>query len=300
MKLAIVSKSNRGSGLYLSPSSFGDKIEFIARECGEFKEGELVITLASVHDTKPDQPRKGVRFVRVKRPNAVELEEISSKAFVSRKTFITQAFQERFMVVKEELFLMLFIVPFGHVSSVTVETKLQLRTFNLEHSCLGLNDCRWGAINEVPKISLNTTDSRLASGTVIEVPDYLTREVMEKIFHYDLALEREKERQRREEVIAAQEKAVAAKKLAREMEEQRRINLFLSVYPEAIEWCLSPLTWEMLETEAVNRNLTNYLGEWHTDHYASFSKEIDWYERRWELVLKDDKIIITRGYTVES
>jgi hypothetical protein len=299
MKLAVVRESRRG-GLYLSPSNFGEKIEFIARECGEYQAGELVITLAAVHDTKPDEPRKGVRFIRVKSPDAKELEDISSEAFASRKEFTTQEIGEDFIVVKEELFLMLFLIAFGRSVSLTEHVQLQLRNFNLKFSDLRLDVVRWGGINEMPKISLNTVDTVLSPETDIKVPAWLTRELLEKAFSYDVTLEQEKERQRREEAKAAEEKEAAAQKIAREMEEQRLINLFLSVYPESIEWCPSPSTWPMFETEAINRELATYLGEKRVGHYSSFSHEIEWYERCWKLELKDEEVIITRTYSVEN
>ena len=84
MKVAVVEKSRKG-GLFLSPSNFGEKIEFIARQSGEFKEGEAVVALESVHDTKPEEPYRGARFIRVRRLQDADASELVKLGWTTTK-----------------------------------------------------------------------------------------------------------------------------------------------------------------------------------------------------------------------
>jgi len=75
----------------------------------------------------------------------------------------------------------------------------------------------------------------------------------------------------------------------------RRIALFFSVRPEAREWFTVPPTWEKVGDEMIRRKIAVYSGSEKTGHYASFSKEMDFYSYFWKLTLGEETFTISRS-----
>ncbi|MBU1985064.1 hypothetical protein KJ815_11725 [bacterium] len=292
MKIAVVEKSRKG-GLFLSPSNFGDKIEFIARQCGEFKEGEAVVALESVHDTKPEESHRGARFIRVRRLQDADITELVKLGWTTMKK-VAAGTEKGALVVEDVTHLRIRCDSFRELNGpVLLRERREVRKDGLRLQV----DC-W--IDDKNNSSIRLWEGeKTGSESWIEVPRKLAREILEKVFGYDVPAEAEKLRREREEQAVARAKAEAEAVAKWQVEEQRRIALFLSAHPEAREWFASPPSWKDITQAAVERKLARFLRSVKTFHYASFSKEFDCYDNIWEIQIGDEKFEFVAGGAIE-
>ncbi|MDO8561450.1 MAG: hypothetical protein Q7S05_01345 [bacterium] len=278
-----MSESRKG-GLFLSPSNFGEKIEFITRACGEFKQGEVVVALSCIHDTKPENPRRGARFIRVRRLNSQDdiSELVSSGKTITYK--IVAGTEQDELVLDEVTCLKV-----EHLSWHECGPELGRKTKRVKKDGLAIQ-IDW----EKPSIRL-WIGSAQNPETFIRAPQEFAGEILEKVFGYNVATEQEKERLRLAEAEAKRVQEEVETRARWKLEEARRIALFFSVHPEAREWFSAPPTWENVGDEAIRRKLAVYSGQEKTGHYASFSKEMDFYSSFWELTLGDETFTISRS-----
>ncbi|MDO8520647.1 MAG: hypothetical protein Q7S52_00865 [bacterium] len=288
MKVAVVVSSRKG-GVHLSPSNFGEKIEFIARKCGEFKEGEVVVALASVHDTKPETPRRGARFVQVRHLGDVDVSELVKLGWTSTHK-VAAGTEEGELMLEDVTHLHIRYDSWGELNGPELFRKRR----KIKKDDLMLQVDRW--IDDKGHSSIRLWEGKdVGSKTWIGVPDELARGILEQVFGHDVVAEEEKLRREREERAAARAKEEAEAAAKWKVEEQRRIELLFSVYPEARGWFKSPPTWENVGDEMLRRKIAVYSGQEKTGHYASFSKEMDFYSYFWKFTLGDETFTISRS-----
>lgn len=288
MKVSILVSSRKG-GVHLSPSNFGEKIEFVARKCGEFKEGEAVVALSCVHDTKPEDPRRGARFVQVRRLADGDTTELVKLGWTNTYKLAAGA-EEGELILEEVTRLYIRYDSWNELNGPELFRKRR----KIKKDDLTLQVDRW--IDDKGHSSIRLWDGKkTGSEAWIGVPDELARGILEQVFGHDVVAEEEKLRREREEraTTRAKEEAEAAAKW--KVEEQRRIALFFSAHPEAHEWFKSPPTWENVGDEMIKRKVAVYSGQEKTGHYASFSKEMDFYSYFWKFTLGDETFTISRS-----
>lgn len=292
MNIAVVTKSRKG-GLFLSPSNFGQKIEFIARQCGEFKEGEVVVALSCIHDTKPETSHLGARFIRVRRLVNADNDELA-KAGQTNTRKVAAGAENGTLLLHDVTYLSIRYDEWHERDGP--ELFRAQRRVNRDGLTLRA-DC-W--IDEKNNSSIRLWEgAELGSESRIEVPHELARKILERTFGYDVVAEGEKRRREceAEEARRAAEKAEAAAKW--EVERQRRIVLFFSAHPEAKKWFVSPPIWEDITREAIRHKLARFLRSEKTLHYASASKEFDCYDHIWALQIGDEQFEFVGGSTQE-
>lgn len=292
MKVAIVEKSHKG-GLFLFPSNFGKKIEFIARQCGEFKEGEAVVALESVHDTKPEEPYRGARFIRVRRLQQADMPELVKLGWTKTRK-VAGGTEEGELVVEDITSLHICCDSYRELG----DPELFRNRRRVNKNALRLKVNRW--IDDKNNSSIQLWEGENAdSESWIEVPCELAREILERVFGYNVLAEEEKFRCKCEEQAVARAKAKDEAAAKWKVEEQRRVAIFFSAHSEAQDWFASPPNWKDITRVAVKRRIARFLRSVKTFHYASFSKEFDCYDNIYELQIGDEKFEFVADDTIE-
>ena len=290
MKLATVSASRRG-GLFLSPNNFGEKIEFIARDCGEFKEGEVVVALRSVHDTKPFDIRLGSRFVSVRRLNKNDEKELLELGWKHSFKYSVLGVEGQNLLISETCHISKWGYP-GHLIEFEGPV-IYSKTRKFSKNDLEITDILWIEF-EVPHYQLyfKSPNGFFAN---FKIPNELSKEILEKVFGFDVSLEISK-------AISDAEIKARAKSEALEAENAFRNSLitrFFHHHPQAKGWFEGFPSWEDFTKCLVEMNIATFVKSVQTSSYASFSKEYYTFDKIYKIWIDGEIIEFVGGSYTE-
>jgi hypothetical protein len=136
---------------------------------------------------------------------------------------------------------------------------------------------------------------------VLVGPEWLPSFYMTKAAESAIALAkkekeaREEERRRQWQEEDARRKASKdAERLARIEADAPVVSMFLEEHPEARKWFPSAaITLWDVQQQAVHHKLAKFVRSEKTGHYASFSKEMDFYQDIWELQIGGETLVFS-------
>lgn len=109
------------------------------------------------------------------------------------------------------------------------------------------------------------------------------------------------EKRRKEEEELARELAIeeALEEAEAKQRDEKLLATFMAEHPEAKGWFQEKPTWYLVRNEAAKRKIACFVRTEKTGHYASFSKEMDFYDNIWELTVGGQSIQFVAGGGIE-
>lgn len=260
MKIAIAKVLENGK---LTPNWWGNKLEVIDRN-KTFKQGQFVVELAEVHDTRPLDERRGVKFIKVRKLKRCEIFNLMENGIVGYDYFISNIlYKDKISLDKVYLFTTNSWMLHQLHPSWSDEEVYRERNFVTispkEIEVMYLSDGRlriWGTI-EGEKV-------------IIRGSKELKEKVAKEFFGIDVKREIQKEKEERE----IRRKEEEERKEKRDKEEEILVKMFFEEHPELRNWFgeLVP-TWGELTEKSVKEGKAKFIRNKPPIHYASWSTE---------------------------
>lgn len=264
MKVVKLERTNLG-GLKLVPAHYGDKLELVTRGSGQFQDGDMVVPVSVAHDTKPDQPRKGVRFVRVRHLTDQEMLEWADKnGRLCQASVITEITEEGTVVFGEATEVRGNLIgPIHEIGRVSADLIVWTNTI-IQTRQEGETAPKW--IRPTDHAELGFSLGVGLGGGRYEIFGPVHPTGWKLIEDACLAFG-EKCRQVREGGARQHEER-----------QQKLLATFMEEHPEAKVWFQEEPTWQSVLQAAIKNKIARFVRTVKSGHYASFSKEMDFYD----------------------